>query len=207
MDLTHALLAHPRLYAAFHGAVSRGKLERIAEALRREGLDEAQRLTVLDLGCGPGTSARLFTVKDGWSYTGIDLDPAYIAHARANLSGRFEVGDVTTLDLGGTFDLVLLNSVTHHLDDAGAQGAIDCAARHLARGGTFLLMDMVTPEGPSRAAALRRLLVGLDRGRHCRTDAELKALLRARFKRVEARPFTLSLARIDLWEMRTYTCR
>lgn len=206
MDLTQALLAHPRLYAALHRLVSRGKLARLEEALRCEDLDEAERLNVLDLGCGPGTNAPLFA--GSWDYLGIDFERRYIEHAARRLPGRFRQADITCLsDLGERFDLVLLNSVLHHLDDRGAEAAVGCAALHLKPSGLLLAMDMVTPAGASWSSMLRRGLVRLDRGAFCRTAAHLETLFRASFRNVESRPFTLSLLGVDLWDMRLYACR
>ncbi|MBI5546217.1 MAG: methyltransferase domain-containing protein [Deltaproteobacteria bacterium] len=207
MNLSRTLLAHPRWYAGFHRVLSQGKLEHLERAVSSLELDGQTTHLVLDLGCGPGTSASVFS-KPGWEYRGIDLEPAYVAHARLAFPGRFEVGDVTRLeDLGQRFDLVLLNSVLHHLDDQGAEATLANAAVHLRPSGSLLLMDMVTPEGFGPGPALRRTLVRLDRGGHCRTAATLEEMIGRHFGVMNAQAFALSLGPVDLWEMRLYVCR
>lgn len=208
MDLAQVLLAHPRLYAALHRLVSGGKLAHIERALREDGLDGASRLKVLDLGCGPGTNAPLFTRARSWDYLGVDLNPDYVEYAASRLPGRFRQADITRLsDLGERFDIVLLNSVLHHLDDRGAEGAVACAAVHLQPKGVLLAIDMVTPTGALWGRALRRALVALDRGAFCRSEADLESLFRSHFEHVRIQPFALSLVGTRLWEMRLYACR
>ena len=84
---------------------------------------------VLEVGCGPGhLSARLAT--HGFEVTGLDLDPAMIARARANTDraanrGRrrpaFLVGDVAALAFPDrSFDLVVSTLSMHHWADPTA---------------------------------------------------------------------------------------
>jgi SAM-dependent methyltransferase len=84
---------------------------------------------VLEVGCGPGhLSARL--AHHGFEVTGLDLDPAMIAHAQANTDraanrgGRqpsFLVGDVAALAFPDrSFDLVVSTLSMHHWADPAA---------------------------------------------------------------------------------------
>jgi SAM-dependent methyltransferase len=84
---------------------------------------------VLEVGCGPGhLSARL--AHHGFDVTGLDLDPAMIAHAQANTDraanrgGRqpsFLVGDVAALAFPDrSFDLVVSTLSMHHWADPAA---------------------------------------------------------------------------------------
>ena len=206
MDLAHTLLVHPRLYAAFHRLVSGRKLLNLERALVVERRRKPA-LKVLDLGCGPGTAATLFSSL-GCDYLGIELDQGYVEHARRRFPGRFSQGDITSLDdLGERFDVVVLNSVLHHLDDRGAQAALSSGARHLLPDGALLLMDMVTPRGASPVAALQRLLLSLDRGPFCRSREGLAALASARFQQVERTSFLLPHELAPLWEMELHVCR
>lgn len=54
------------------------------------GLKARSVRSVLDVGCGPGTNAAHFAHLD---YTGIDINPDYIASARRRHAGRFVAGD------------------------------------------------------------------------------------------------------------------
>jgi SAM-dependent methyltransferase len=96
---------------------------------------------LLDVGCGPGTNTALF---DGWDYHGVDLNPKYIETARSRFPDRrFDVGDATKLGVDGKFDVVLINSLMHHIDDAGCRSLLSGLAALLAddRGEYFRSLD------------------------------------------------------------------
>ncbi len=85
---------------------------------------------VLEVGCGPGHLSIRLARHHGFEVTGLDLDPAMIARARANadpaLNGAgpgpsFLVGDVAALAFpDGLFDLVVSTLSMHHWADAAA---------------------------------------------------------------------------------------
>jgi SAM-dependent methyltransferase len=76
---------------------------------------------VLDIGCGYGAVARSIARHvPGAAVTGIDLEPANVAQARAadnppNLD--FVVGDATEAFPDGAWDVVVLSNVLEHIDD------------------------------------------------------------------------------------------
>ncbi len=80
---------------------------------------------VLDVGCGPGTTARLLAREVGCRVTGVDIRPAMIARAieaarSARLGSRvaFRVADARSLPFGdGAFDAVLCESVATFVED------------------------------------------------------------------------------------------
>jgi SAM-dependent methyltransferase len=103
---------------------------------------------VLEVGCGPGhLSARL--AHHGFDVTGLDLDPAMIAHAQANTDraanrgGRqpsFLVGDVAALAFPDrSFDLVVSTLSMHHWADPAA--ALAEIGRVLRPGARALIWD------------------------------------------------------------------
>ena len=101
-------------------------VKRIAADVAAAAPDGAR---VLEVGCGPGhLSTRL--AHHGFDVTGLDLDPAMIARARANTDRRnngdqhrpsFLVGDVASLAFpDGSFDLVVSTLSMHHWADPAA---------------------------------------------------------------------------------------
>ncbi len=105
---------------------------------------------VLEVGCGPGHLAGLLA-DHGLDVTGLDLDPAMVERARANVLRRsssgpgraasFLVGDVATLPFeSGSFDLVVSTFSLHHWTDPGA--GIGEIARVLRPGGRALIWDL-----------------------------------------------------------------
>jgi ubiquinone/menaquinone biosynthesis C-methylase UbiE len=89
-----------------------------------EALDLRPGLTVLDLGCGPGTDlAELAAaVTESGAVLGVDRDPAMIDEARRRLAAwpnvRLKVGDAHDLPLGEhSVDRVRVDRVLHQVDD------------------------------------------------------------------------------------------
>jgi SAM-dependent methyltransferase len=109
---------------------------------------------VLDVGCGVGRWSRLLAAR-GARVTGVDLSPTMIAEAqrRAAADGvaahcRFEVQDLSKLDVGERFDLVLGVTVLQHiLDPAALRAAFAAMTRHLAPGGRMILLE-AAPSAP-----------------------------------------------------------
>jgi SAM-dependent methyltransferase len=85
----------------------------------------------------------------GAAVTGMDLSPTMIAEAkrRAQANGlanrcRFLVQDLSELDAGEQFDLVLGVTVLQHILDPGALGsALQRMVAHLTPGGSMVLLE------------------------------------------------------------------
>ena len=103
---------------------------------------------VLDVGCGVGRWSRLLAAR-GADVLGIDLSPTMIAQARRRAAAegvahrcRFGLQDVSNLDVGERFDLVLGVTVLQHILDAGAlRAALTAMAGHLAAGARMILLE------------------------------------------------------------------
>ena len=76
---TDRLLEQPWVYRTWQAPFASAKLRPF---LTRIDLSRARR--VLDVGCGPGTNAAIFTESE---YVGIDINPEYIRTASAS-AGR-----------------------------------------------------------------------------------------------------------------------
>jgi 2-polyprenyl-3-methyl-5-hydroxy-6-metoxy-1,4-benzoquinol methylase len=103
---------------------------------------------VLDVGCGVGRWSRLLAAR-GALVTGVDLSPTMVAQARARAAAEgvadrcdFRVQDLSLLDVGAKFDLVLGVTVLQHILDADAlHRAVRSLVRHLAPGGRMVLLE------------------------------------------------------------------
>lgn len=102
--------------------------------------------TALDIGCGVGRWS-LPLARQGHEVTAVDHSPCMIerAQARAREAGlacRFAVGDVATLVLGRTFDLILSVTVLQHITEPrAAAAAIERLAAHLSSAGELVLLE------------------------------------------------------------------
>jgi SAM-dependent methyltransferase len=118
---------------------------------------------VLELGSGAGRIAFALAER-GMSVTGVELAPAMLRQARSRLAAapaelaarlEFRQGDMTSLDLKRTFDLVICAYFTLAHVPAGAawRNTFAVMARHLAHGGRAAvhlpLVDLMRLPGPA----------------------------------------------------------
>jgi SAM-dependent methyltransferase len=110
--------------------------------------------TVLDAGCGTGRVA-VELARRGIEVTGVDLDPSMLATARSTAPDvEWIEADLASLDLGRTFDVVVMaGNVMLFTDDAPA--TVAGCARHLSPTGLlvagFSIGGRVTPSGHTLA--------------------------------------------------------
>jgi SAM-dependent methyltransferase len=168
--------------------------QKLAPVRGHADLRQARR--VLDLACGPGTNADHFVPS---SYTGVDINPAYIERARDRYAGRFVVADGTAPDLlpGDQFDFILVNSFLHHLPTHVVGNTLRRVNELLSDDGHVHVLDLILPPGRNVA----RLLARADRGNYARPLVEWRELLERFFEPVLLEPFSLTAARIPLWNM------
>ncbi|MBC7962588.1 MAG: class I SAM-dependent methyltransferase [Steroidobacteraceae bacterium] len=99
--------------------------------------------TVLNLGCGSGRHDRCL-VEMGYVVTGVDLSDEMLAAARlsagANRALEYQHGDVRSIRLGKTFDVVvsLFHVMSYQQTNEDLKAAFASAGRHLKPGGVFI---------------------------------------------------------------------
>jgi SAM-dependent methyltransferase len=109
--------------------------------------------SVLDAGCGTGRVA-IELANRGVDVVGADLAPDMLATARERAPHLSWVeADLTTLDLGDTFDVVVMaGNVMLFVADRAA--TVASCGRHLRGGGHliagFQVVELVTPSGHHR---------------------------------------------------------
>ena len=102
---------------------------------------------VLDLCCGGGRSV-VALARSGWRVTGVDRSPTQLSLARARCRDagddvedrvRLVAGDVSSVDLGRSFDAVVIGGLSMTLFAADQRaGVLEVVRRHLAGGGRLL---------------------------------------------------------------------
>jgi SAM-dependent methyltransferase len=137
----HSAEWYDRIYAAI------GK-DYVAEAAVVDGIVRARNpaaRSLLDVACGTGL--HLQALRELFDETaGIDLDPGFVAAARARGCDA-SVADMRTFDLGRTFDAVTcLFSAIGHLAGEDLNSAVAAMARHLAPGGVLVIEPWLTNE-------------------------------------------------------------
>lgn len=92
--------------------------------------------TLLELGCGVGRVTRALTAR-GYAVTAVDESQEMLQHVTG---ARTVHSPIETLDLGETFDVVLLGSfLVHAGDPAVRQSLLRTCARHVAAGVVVLV--------------------------------------------------------------------
>jgi SAM-dependent methyltransferase len=124
--------------------------------------------SVLELGCGSGRVTEALAAR-GLAVTGVDLSRPMLEQAQARrgglpaeVAGRIELrlGDMTSLDLKRTFDLVICPYFTLAHVPAGQawKNSFATAARHLAAGGRAAfhlpLLDLMRQAPPPDPAGI-----------------------------------------------------
>jgi SAM-dependent methyltransferase len=95
--------------------------------------------TVLDAGCGTGRVG-IELARRGIEVVGVDVDPSMLAAARARGPEiEWVEADLTSFDLGRTFDVVVLAGNVPLFTPEGTQGAlVACCAAHVALAGLLI---------------------------------------------------------------------
>ena len=101
---------------------------------------DAAPSTLLELGCGGGSLA--FHVKPHLRLTLSDVSPAMLHQSReVNPECEHVLGDMRTLDLGRTFDLVFIHdAIMYAVDEASVRAPLGTAARHCRTGGGVVIV-------------------------------------------------------------------
>jgi SAM-dependent methyltransferase len=171
----HRVLKFSFVYTLFQTGISRRD---VAGRLRDELYPElgSRPLRVLDIGCGPAAFYARHQSLQAFTYVGIEPNSAYVEDARRRFPKvELHAGTVPEVRdaIRGQFDLVVLEGVLHHIDDATAQESLAFAAERLAPGGRLVAIDPVLLEQQHPVA---RALARLDRGKHVRTLDGYRAL-------------------------------
>jgi SAM-dependent methyltransferase len=129
-----------------------------------EWLAGRSRLSVLDAGCGTGRVA-IELARRGFDVVGVDLDPDMLARARAKAAElRWVEGDLASVDLGRTFDVIVLAGNVMVFLAPGTEAAVVAnLARHLAPGGALVAGFQLGGVTPCGATAARLDLATYDR--------------------------------------------
>jgi SAM-dependent methyltransferase len=191
MSLVNYLLEQTAVYSLWQSPFAEAKL---APMLANNDIGSAQR--VLDVGCGPAINTHLFAHAD---YLGIDVNPAYIRHARSKYNRRFVAADATTYSDAAEagFDFILVNSFLHHLDTRSTNRVLERLGSWLSPGGHIHLLEPVLPAKQSIA----RQLAKWDRGKHWRSLEEWRALFDQHAEIIVFETYPLRKLGLTLWNM------
>jgi ubiquinone/menaquinone biosynthesis C-methylase UbiE len=156
----------------------------VAEAVSGEGVR-----SMLDVGGGSGAYSIAFAhANPGMNATVFDLahvvptTQQHIAEAGLQDRVRAVVGDLNTDEFGGPYDLILVSSICHMLDEPANIDLLKRCFRATGPGGRIVVRDFILNEdrtSPPRAALFAlNMLVGTRRG-STYTESEYRGWLEA----------------------------
>jgi SAM-dependent methyltransferase len=168
-----AVLALPWVYRT---AMSLLRNRRHNEWFLNDVVAPKEEDTFIDIGCGP---ADILEHLPRVRYVGLDISDAYVAAARERWNGRgtFVSGSVFTWRNDARLreaDIVLINGVLHHTDDAVATELLKFGVDALKAGGRLVCYEPVYLRWQS---AFGRKMMARDRGQHIRSESEWKTLV------------------------------
>lgn len=165
------LIRHPRLYSLAQKLVS-ADYRAIRRAIRRE-LPLRPGQQVVDLGCGTGNLAGLFSQA---RYVGVDVHPTFVRFARKTTRRPYAVMDVAHLGLpDSAFDAAVAIGLNHHLDDETLQQFARQVRRVCKPATRVVIIDIIPPRSWNILERARQQWA--ERGRHIRHPEEYRRLL------------------------------
>lgn len=121
-----------------------GEVEYLVELLGQVGVrSEAGVRSILELGCGTGRHAELLAGR-GYSVYGVDRSTDMLETARRRGAGNphltFSLGDVTSVEVGKHFDVVLslFHVLSYQISNSEVEAMFRTASNHLKPGGTVV---------------------------------------------------------------------
>ena len=129
---------------------------------------------ILEVGCSTGNVAREIIDMDNNSYYGVDISKEYIDIAsKSSTKGNFFQMDARKLDFDNDFfDIVMLSSVLHHVDNNVGKNCFKEIHRVLKNDGVVIISEPIV----NHKSLLSIILCKLDRGHFIRTTEEYKNL-------------------------------
>jgi SAM-dependent methyltransferase len=171
------ILSRPEVYQLYQ--VAGGFFGARIKAFR-DYVDFSGVRRVFDIGCGPGHIVN--HMPSGIDYIGFDTESRYIDFANARWKGRGRFVslpfDRSSAEAYGKPDLILMNGVLHHMDDATAACVVRDAAEVLADDGLFFALDGCFRPGQNPIA---RYLLEKDRGEYVREAGGYEGIVRQAF--------------------------
>ena len=180
-----SFISHPAIYRVQTRLLGRKKLDEQMRAAIGDLLVSRPSGVIADVGGGTAQTRNLW--PDTWTYISIDPDERMTELEDAFQIDR-RIGGADELPLTDqSVDVVMLQNMSHHLDDGVWIMAINEARRVLKPSGELLFMDAYY----SKKRILSRIFWKLDAGHFPRLPEQLESDIASNFNITSLRRFTL----------------
>lgn len=132
------------IFAPFYDSVMGDRKETFSFIKQLIGKYQPDAKTILELACGTGSILK--GLVNDYQVTGLDASDKMLEIAKRKVpSGTFHRGDMSTFQLGRTFDVIVcvFNSINHLNDWSQWKSLFNQTSKHLNKGGLFVF-DMNT---------------------------------------------------------------
>ena len=185
-DALGTLVSHPAVNEFQTRLLGRSRVEAHLRPVATLTFAHVPVGTVVDIGGGTARSRAMWPTE--WTYYSIDPDARVLKVEPTEKPIERLVGDASALPLpDNSADVVLMQCVSHHLDDSVWPASLIEANRVLKPGGSFIFLDAVW----RKRRWFSRVFWKLDAGHYPRTSGELEMAVAKEFQIVETDRFNV----------------
>jgi SAM-dependent methyltransferase len=185
-DVLGRVVSHPRINRFQTRLLGQSRLDARLKPVADQTFENAPTGIVVDVGGGSARSREMW--PSAWTYYSIDPDSRLLEVESTEKPIERLVGDAAALPLpDNSADVVLMQCVSHHLDDSIWPISLAEAHRVLKPGGSFIFIDGVW----TKRRWLSRVFWKLDAGHYPRTSEQLESAIDDQFSVVDTERFTL----------------
>ena len=180
------IVSHPTINEFQTRLFGRSRLEAIMNPVAAHTFADTPEGTVVDIGGGTARSRAMWPAE--WTYYSIDPDARVLEVEATDKPIERLVGDAAALPLpDNSADVVLMQCVSHHLDDSIWPISLREAKRVLKPEGSLIFVDGLW----TNHRWISRAFWKLDAGHYPRTSEQLESAITGQFSIVDIERFTL----------------
>jgi len=185
-DVFGRIVSHPKVNEFQTHLLGRSRLEAHLGPVATLTFADLPIGTVVDIGGGTARSRSMWPTE--WTYYSIDPDARVLTVEPTEKQIERLVGDASALPLpDNSADVVLMQCVSHHLDDSIWPASLTEANRVLKPGGSFIFLDGVW----RKRRWFSRVFWRLDAGHFPRTSDDLERAVAEEFQILETDRFNV----------------
>lgn len=183
-DVLERVVSHPTVNEFQTRLLGRSRLETHLRPVAALTFATMPVGTVVDIGGGTARSRSMWPSE--WTYYSIDPETRVLKVEPTEKPIERLVGDASALPLPDkSADVVVMQCVSHHLDDSIWPASLTEAKRVLKPGGSFIFLDGVL----RKRRWLSRAFWRLDAGHYPRTSRDLESAVAEEFQILETDRF------------------